>query len=183
MSSARIVLLFPLLIFALQSCSKFETPDAKRNTAFFLRDTTDMTGELLGMIDDSLIVLRSDLGEVESLRTMKSIHYREVNFVIFRNDASSLLNGGFGLLLGGLTGGLTGLFIGASTNTEGLEGSLNAIAGFLIGGNLGGLTGLIIGLISGANETIQVYRKEDLDDLLPFTRFKDPHELRRFRGF
>jgi len=177
------ILFLILCLCALQSCSaKFHTPEARRNTAFFLRDTTVIQGELLGIVDDSLTVLRSSRTEPDSLRSLTAIHFGDLDFVTFYNDASPLLNGALGLTIGAVLGGISGLAIGAATSDTS-KPNWNALFGFLIGGDIGGIGGLILGITSATNKTVQIDRREDLKELAPFVRFKDAIELRRFRGY
>jgi hypothetical protein len=169
---------------ALQSCSaKFDTPEARRNTAFFLRDTTEVHGELLALIQDSVVILRSDLGEIESVRTIKSLHYKAVEFVVFRNDASAVLNGLGGTLAGTFLGALGGLALGSLGDKGGHGGGWGGIIGFFYGGILGGIIGLVQGVSSGTNEVVAIEQAQDLERLLPFVRFNDAIELRRFRRY
>jgi hypothetical protein len=178
-------ILFLLLgLCALQSCSpKFDTPEAKRNTAFFLRDTTEMHGELLAVMQDSIVVLRSDLGEIDSLRTIKSLYYKDVEFVVFRNDASAVVNGIGGTLAGTFLGALGGLGLGSIADKGGHGGGWGGIIGFFYGGILGGIIGLVQGVSSGTNEVVAIEQVQDLERLQPFVRFNDAIELRRFRRY
>ncbi len=174
-----------VLVLSLQSCKpKFDTLEARSNTVFFLRDSTELHGELLALFDDSLAVLRSDLAQVAPARTITSLHYRQLDAVIFRNDAPALLNGVGGLLGGVIIGGVAGYLLGyLSDGSSGHGGGWGPVIGIVLGVPVGGVTGLVLGVVSGLNETVVIEDREDYLEMSRFARFKDAIELRTFRGY
>lgn len=178
-------ILFALFI-ACQSCSpKFSTPQARSNSVFFLRDSTEMRGELLALVDDSLFVLRNDLAETSAQRTIASFHYMSLEAAVFRNDAPEGLNAVGGLVGGALLGGVGGFLLGSLSDagSSGNNRGWGALLGVVGGVPVGGLVGFFVGLVSGLDETVIVEDRQDLEELMPFVRFKDATELKNFRGY
>jgi hypothetical protein len=173
-----------LSLLALQSCSpKFNTPEARRSTMFYLRDTSEMRGELMAVIQDSIILIRSDTSELDPLKVIRSLHHNDLEFVVFHNEASTLLNGVGAMIGGAMIGGVGGVGLGTLTDRGGHSGGWGGLIGGFFGVSVGAVSGLVIGLVSGMNHVVEIDSRDDLEEMREFARFKDAIELKQYRGY
>jgi hypothetical protein len=146
---------------------------------FYLKDSTEVRGELLALIDDSLIIKPAT-----DTSAFRSIWKYQVESVVFYNRKSPIIGGIMGTIGGTLAGALGGLALGYLVDPpNGHMSGWGALIGFFMGASVGSVTGLVLGIISGMNDTVWIEDAESREELLEYTRFKEERSLRAYRGY
>jgi len=195
---SRFIICLSILSVCLLSCGRGTITDETRDlTWFHLKDRTQFRGELIGVIDDSVI------SEPENARSYRILHYSQIDAIVFQTTGpnkavSSAVGTVAGSVLGGLAGMLGGMLVGVAIEfgytPDGPQilfaehGGYGAIsAGATVGGILGiiggGYAGYLMGSSDYSEEAILLHRQSDLEKLLPYSKFQQPDSVRRYRGY
>lgn len=156
---------------------------------FFLKDTTEVRGELIGLHNDSIFF--HPIG----YSNLRAIWYRDVESIVFLNKKSPWLNGMGGMVAGALLGATGGLVVGtvidgyripnsppgiiSAEHSGGWGGLIGAIGGF----HLGVVVGLIMGVSAGSDRVIWIDDFDNYLELNEFARYPQTEELIKYRGY
>jgi len=201
------IILFSVCIIALIGCSYYQTgsdtinnnditkPGAK--VLIMLSDGEEYTGELLTIRDSIMIMCeRHNAREkdlADSVFSLFSLKNRDIRYIEIKGSGNAL----YGIIFGGVAGGLIGAAVYKSEDEEekkpdensfifNFNINLDPVRGCCIGGFIGAIAGGIIGYNIKDDEPIYIYEKSDEYDFTQlniYSRYggEEPEYLKKIK--
>ena len=198
------IILITICIIALIGCSSgsdvirtITEPGAK--VLIMMSDGEEYTGELLTIRDSTMIVCeRRNAREIDladSVFSIFSLKNRDIRYIEIEGEGNAL----YGIIFGGITGGLIGAAVYKGKDEEEKKPDENSfgfnfnfnfdpVTGCCIGGLVGALAGGIIGYNIKDDEPIYIYEKSDEYDFTQlniYSRYggEEPEYLKNLKSF
>jgi hypothetical protein len=178
MTSLNFRAAFVLAIFLVPGCPHVpKAPEPHISTQFVLRDKSILYGDLMGVLQDSVIVQDAYYFRFTAL------HFEDLRAVRIEKPGSPVLKGVGSALGGAGLGGLVGCGLGELISIKGPGHNPTARALFIGTVSIGLIGGAIIGVVSAHDREIVIEQKSDLLGLESFARFSNEEDLRNYRGY
>jgi len=140
-------------------------------------DGSQENGELIAVKQKSILLLGAFSG------TDVSVEVTDINTIKIVKKSRALSGFGFGSLMGGVSGAAIGFLMGGDPPNQWFSFSAGekALIGGAALGIVGGLVGLTAGALAGADKTIQIGGKSDLEIQAALAGLKPKARISNFR--